>query len=425
MTRAIALVDCNNFFVSCERVFRPDLEGKPVVVLSNNDGCVVSRSQEVKNLGMKMAVPWYQMRDMARRHGIIAFSSNYTLYADLSNRVMSLLAQFSPDQEVYSIDESFLDLTGIPDNHTQYAQRIRETIRRCVGIPVCVGIASSKTLAKLANHIAKKNPRFGSVCDFNALSEKELNELFAAIDVREVWGVGRRSADSLNGMGIHSVLDLKRASAKRLREKFSVVQERIVNELNGVACLELDDVVPDKQQIICSRSFGALTSLLPDLEQAVVAYATRAAEKLRQQHSLADGIQVYIRTNPHKGRDPQYQQSVLMPLPEPTDDTRLLCHAALHGLRRIYRAGYAYQKAGVMLSGIIPASTRPRTLFDNAVAQEKSHTLMRTLDRINRSMGSGTIKLLGEGTDTSWAMRRDHRSKRYTTEWSELALCPA
>ena len=425
MTRAIALVDCNNFFVSCERVFRPDLEGKPVVVLSNNDGCVVSRSQEVKNLGMKMAVPWYQMRDMARRHGIIAFSSNYTLYADLSNRVMSLLAQFSPDQEVYSIDESFLDLTGIPDNHTQYAQRIRETIRRCVGIPVCVGIAPSKTLAKLANHVAKKNPRFGSVCDFNALSEKELNELFAAIDVREVWGVGRRSADSLNGMGIHSVLDLKRASAKRLREKFSVVQERIVNELNGVACLELDDVVPDKQQIICSRSFGALTSLLPDLEQAVVAYATRAAEKLRQQHSLADGIQVYIRTNPHKGRDPQYQQSVLMPLPEPTDDTRLLCHAALHGLRRIYRAGYAYQKTGVMLSGIIPASTRPRTLFDNAVAQEKSHTLMRTLDRINRSMGSGTIKLLGEGTDTSWAMRRDHRSKRYTTEWSELALCPA
>ena len=425
MTRAIALVDCNNFFVSCERVFRPDLEGKPVVVLSNNDGCVVSRSQEVKNLGMKMAVPWYQMRDMARRHGIIAFSSNYTLYADLSNRVMSLLAQFSPDQEVYSIDESFLDLTGIPDNHTQYAQRIRETIRRCVGIPVCVGIASSKTLAKLANHIAKKNPRFGSVCDFNALSEKELNELFAAIDVREVWGVGRRSADSLNGMGIHSVLDLKRASAKRLREKFSVVQERIVNELNGVACLELDDVVPDKQQIICSRSFGALTSLLPDLEQAVVAYATRAAEKLRQQHSLADGIQVYIRTNPHRERDPQYQQSILMPLPAPTDDTRLLCHAALHGLRRIYRAGYAYQKTGVMLSGIIPASTRPRTLFDNAVAQEKSHTLMRTLDRINRSMGSGTIKLLGEGTDTSWAMRRDHRSKRYTTEWSELALCPA
>ncbi|MBI5890994.1 MAG: Y-family DNA polymerase [Nitrosomonadales bacterium] len=425
MKRAIALVDCNNFFVSCERLFRPDLEGRPVVVLSNNDGCVVSRSQEVKDLGMKMAVPWYQMKDMARRHGIVAFSSNYELYADLSNRVMSLLAQFSPEQEVYSIDESFLDLTGIPADHTQYAQRIRETIRRCVGIPVCVGVASSKTLSKLANHVAKKNPRFGAVCDFNALTEKELNDLFAAIDVGEVWGVGRRSTGRLNEMGIRSVLDLKRTPAKRLREKFSVVQERIVAELNGVACLELDDVVPDKQQIICSRSFGVPTSLLADLEEAVVAYATRAAEKLRQQHSLASGIQVYIRTNPHKERDPQYRQAALMPLPEPTGDTRLLCHAALHGLRRIYRAGYVYQKAGVMLTGIIPASARPQTLFDDAEAQEKSHVLMRTLDRINRSMGSGTIKLLGEGTHKAWAMRRENRSKRYTTEWSELAVCRA
>jgi DNA polymerase V len=423
--RAIALVDCNNFFVSCERVFRPDLEGKPVVVLSNNDGCVVSRSQEVKDLRMKMAVPWYQMKDMAKRHGIVAFSSNYTLYADLSNRVMSLLAQFSPEQEVYSIDESFLDLTGIATNNTQYAQRMRETIGRCIGIPVCVGVAQSKTLAKLANHIAKKNARFGGVCDLNALSDKEQDGLFAAIDVREVWGIGRRSTDRLNEMGIRSVLDLKHTPARRLRDEFSVVQERIVEELNGMACLELDDVVPDKQQIICSRSFGTLTSLLPDLEQAVVAYTTRAAEKLRQQHSLAGGIQVYIRTSPHRERDAQYRQTVLMPLPEPTDDTRLLCQAALHGLRRIYRAGYAYQKAGVMLTGIIPASARPRSLFDDVEAQQKSRALMRTLDQINRSMGSGTVKLLGEGCDTSWAMRRDHKSKNYTTEWRELAVCAA
>ncbi len=425
MPRAIALVDCNNFYVSCERVFQPGLEDRPVVVLSNNDGCVVSRSQEVKDLGLKMAVPWYQMKDMAKRHGIIAFSSNYTLYADLSNRVMALLAQFSPNQEVYSIDESFLELTGIPADHTAYGQQMRENIKRCVGIPVCVGIASSKTLAKLANHVAKKNVRFGGVCDFNALTEKERDDLFAAIAVGEVWGVGRRSTGKLNEMGIHTVLDLKRTPAKRLREKFSVVFERIVEEINGVACLELDDVVPDKQQIICSRSFGTLTYLLSDLEQAVIAYATRAAEKLRQQHSLASGIQVYIRTNPHKERDPQYQQAMLIPLPEPSDDTRLLCHAALHGLRQIYHAGYAYQKAGVMLSGIIPSSAKPRTLFDDVVAQEKSHTLMRTLDRINRSMGSGTIKLLGEGIDKSWAMRRGNVSKRYTTEWDELALCSA
>ncbi|MDO8989720.1 MAG: Y-family DNA polymerase [Sideroxyarcus sp.] len=423
MPRAIALVDCNNFYVSCERVFQPKLEGKPVVVLSNNDGCVVSRSQEVKDLGMKMAVPWYQMKDLAKRHGIISFSSNYTLYADLSNRVMSLLSRFSPNQEVYSIDESFLDLTGITTDHTAYGQEIRRTIRQCVGIPVCVGIAPSKTLAKLANHVAKKKPRFGSVCDFSSMSATELDALLASVEVGEVWGVGRRTAPKLQEIGIRTVLDLKRAPAKQLGARFSVVFERIVEELNGVACLELDDVAPAKQQIICSRSFGTLTSLLADLEQAVIAYATRAAEKLRQQHSMAGGIQVYIRTSPHREQDPQYQQAILMPLHEPTDDTRLLCHAALHGLRQIYRSGYAYQKAGVMLSEIIPASARPRTLFDDVAAQQKSSALMQTLDRINNRMGSGTLKLLGEGTDTRWAMRRQNISQQYTTEWNELAVC--
>jgi DNA polymerase V len=423
MQRAIALVDCNNFYVSCERVFQPKLEGKPVVVLSNNDGCVVSRSQEVKDLGLKMAVPWHQMKDLAKRHGIIAFSSNYSLYADLSNRVMSLLSRFSPNQEVYSIDESFLDLTGIQTDHTDYGQNMRQTIRQCVGIPVCVGIAPSKTLAKLANHVSKKNPRFGSVCDFNRMSATELDTLLASIDVGEVWGVGRRTAPKLQEIGIHSVLDLKRTPARQLRTRFSVVFERIVEELNGVACLELDDVAPAKQQIICSRSFGILTSSLPDLEQALISYTTRATEKLRQQRSMAGGIQVYIRTNPHKERDPQYQQSILMPLIEPTDDTRFFCHAALHGLRQIYRSGYAYQKVGVMLSQIIPAANRPHTLFDDVAAQQKSHALMKALDRINNRMGSGTVKLLGEGTNTRWAMRRENRSKRYTTEWDELAVC--
>ena len=432
MQRAIALIDCNNFYVSCERLFQPRLEGKPVVVLSNNDGCVVSRSQEVKDLGVKMGAPWFQLKDLARRHGIIALSSNYTLYADLSNRVMRLLSQWSPDQEIYSIDESFLDLTGIaesfsigpssPDSLTRYAQHMRRTIRQCVGITVCVGIAPSKTLAKLANHVAKKQQRYDSVCDFNAMSAMELDALLAQIEVGEVWGVGRRSTSRLQQMGINTVLELKQAQPARIRAEFGVVLERTVAELNGVACLELDDVTPPRQQIICSRSFGVPVSLLPDLEQAVIAYTTRAAEKLRHQHSLAGGIQVYIRTNPHKESDPQYQQARLLPLFEPTNDTRLLCHAALGGLRQIYRSGYAYQKAGVMLTEIIPATARPRTLFDDVAAQQKSASLMATLDRINRRMGSGTMQLLGEGVSKNWSMRRGNMSQRYTTEWDELAV---
>ena len=424
MKRAIALVDCNNFYVSCERLFQPKLEGKPVVVvLSNNDGCVVSRSQEVKDLGMKMAVPWYQMKALAKRHGIVAFSSNYALYADISNRVMSLLSQFSPQQEVYSIDESFLELTGMPGSHAEYGQLMRHTIRQCVGIPVCVGIAPSKTLAKLANHVAKKQPQRNSVCDFNSMDEYELDALLASIEVGEVWGVGRRTAPKLQEIGIRSVLDLKRSPPGQLRARFSVVFERIVSELNGVACLELDDVPHDKQQIICSRSFGMLPSSLDDLEQAAIAYTTRAVEKLRQQHSIAGALHIYVRTNPHRTQDRQYQQGILVPLDDPSDDTRTFCKAALHGLRQIYRTGYAYQKVGVMLAEIMPAGERPRTLFDDDAARERSKSLMTTLDRINRRMGSGTLRLLGEGANQSWAMRRESSSRRYTTEWDGLLVC--
>jgi len=419
--RAIALVDCNNFYVSCERLFQPKLEGKPVVVLSNNDGCVVSRSQEVKDLGIRMGVPWFQLKDIARRHGIIALSSNYALYADISNRVMRLLSQCCPGQEIYSIDESFLDLTGMADL-TAYAQTIRNTIKQCVGIPVCVGIAPSKTLAKLANHVAKKHKQFHGVCDFNTMTTRVMDNLLAKIEVGEVWGVGRQSTGRLQQMGIGSVLELKYGPAKRVRAEFGVVMERIVAELNGEACIGLDEVTPPRRQIICSRSFGMYISSLDDLEQAVIAYTTRAAEKLRDQQSLAGGIQVCIRTNPHKEKDPQHQPSMLLPLFEPTDDTRLLCRAALSGLRQIYRSGYAYQKAGVILTEIIPATARPRTLFEDAAAQQRSASLMATLDRINRRMGSGTMQLLGEGVRKGWAMRRGNVSQRYTTEWNELAV---
>ena len=420
MKRAIALIDCNNFYVSCERLFQPSLEGKPVVILSNNDGCVVSRSQEVKDLGITMAAPWFQLKHLATQHGIIALSSNYTLYADISNRVMWLLTKFSPEQEIYSIDECFLELSGMNDL-TRHGQRMRDAVKQCIGIPVCVGIAQSKTLAKLANHVAKKQPRFVGVCNFNALPEHELDALFGKIEAREVWGVGRSTAARLQKIGINSVLDLKCAPAKRVRSEFGVVMERTVAELNGTACLELDELTPSRQQIICSRSFGLPVVHLSDLKQAVISYTSRAAEKLRRQHSIAACVQVSIRTSPHQAA--QYQNALIAPLICPTDDTRLLCHAALSALRRIYRSGYAYQKAGVVLSGIIASDNRPRSLFDEEAEQPSA--LMATLDSINQRMGSGTVKLLGEGIRKSWAMKRVNVSQRYTTELSELAVAKA
>jgi DNA polymerase V len=302
---------------------------------------------------------------------------------------------------------------------------MRHTIGQYVGIPVCVGIASSKTLAKLANHIAKKQPRFNSVCDLNNIQENEINQILAKISAGEIWGVGRRTDARLQEMGITSALALKQAASPRIRAEFGVVMERTVAELNGTACLSLDEVSPPRSQIICSRSFGVPVSSLADLEQSVIAYTSRAAEKLRAQHSLASALQVTIRTNPHQTRQPQYQPCLTLALAEPSDDTRILCHAALSGLRQIYRSGHAYQKAGVMLSGIIAAHDRPRTLFDDVAAQQKSDALMSTLDQINRRMGSGTIQLLGEGLKKSWAMKRGNVSQRYTTELDELAIAHA
>ncbi|MEK6663188.1 MAG: Y-family DNA polymerase [Pseudomonadota bacterium] len=423
---AIALIDCNNFYVSCERVFQPRLEGRPVVVLSNNDGCVVARSQEVRDLGVKMAVPWFQIRELAERHGIIAFSSNYTLYADMSNRVMSLLADFSPQQEIYSIDECFLDLSGFKHlDYTAYGQRIRATIKQHVGLPVCVGIGASKTLAKLANHVAKKRHCYAGVCDFNALDADALDALLGTIEVREVWGVGPRISAHLIEMGISTVRDLKRAPPKMIRSQFSVVLEHTVAELNGEACLTLEEIAPPKQQIMASRSFGEHVYTLEELAQAVVTYTTRAAEKLRRQTSLAGAIQVSIRTNPFKPDAPQYQRGLLVPLPTPSDDTRQLVRAALFGLRRLYRPGFAYQKAGVVLSELIPIEQRPRTLFDDTAAQARSQSLMRVMDGINRIMGEHTLHLLGEGLEKRWKMRRGHKTPNYTTRFDEIAVARA
>ena len=419
----IALVDVNNFYVSCERVFNPKLEGRPVVVLSNNDGCVVARSAEVKALGVPMGEPWFKLKDLARKHGIIAFSSNYALYADMSNRVMDVLSLFSPAQEIYSIDECFLDLDGIYGNHTELGQKARHRIKQWVGVPVCVGIASTKTLSKLANHVAKKRPEYQGVCNFQEMSKGVQSDILASIEVGEVWGIGRKLNTHLQSGGIHTVKQLRDFDVSRLRSRFGVVMERTVRELRGEPCIEMQDVAPAKQQIICSRSFGRYVTELNELEEAVSAYMTRAAEKLRRQGSVAATIHVYIRTNPHKDGEPQYSPGLALSLPRATNDTRMLVNAALYGLHRIYQKEYRYQKAGVMLADITPESIFQGDLFQVESSTEKNKRLMNTLDQINKKMGAGTLKLASEGTSgQDWKMKRGNMSPAYTTRWAELPI---
>jgi DNA polymerase V len=424
---AIALIDGNNFYVSCERVFQPELEGKPVVVLSNNDGCVVARSAEVKALGVPMGIPWFKLKDLAKQHGIIAKSSNYTLYGDMSQRMHSVIAQFSPEQEIYSIDETFLDLTGFNRDLVAYGQEIRQRVRQWTGIPVCVGIGSSKTLAKLANHCAKKahvSSMADGVTDLNQLSASGLRELFRRIEVGEVWGVGRKIQERLVGMGIETVQQLKDSSLSRIKKEFNVVLARTVAELNGESCLALEEVAPPKQQIMSSRSFGQPVFLLEDLSEAVVSYTSRACEKLRHQHHVAGSIQVYVRTNPFKPDEPQYNKGVTVKLLHPTNNTFRLAEAALYGLKKIYKLGYAYKKAGIMLTDLCPEHQVPVDLFSgfDLPKTQKAKTLMATLDEINAKMGRGTVRSAGEGMQKSWSMRSDNKSNAFTTDWEQLAV---
>lgn len=419
----IALIDGNNFYVSCERVFDPKLEGRAMVVLSNNDGCVVARSPEVKALGVKMGVPWHSLRELCKQHPIIAYSSNYALYGDMSRRMMTVIGQFAPDQEIYSIDESFLDLTGFQHlDLVAYGQTIRQRVRQWVGTPVCVGIGPTKTLAKLANHIAKKRPEYQGVCDISRLPPETVSALFAQLDVREVWGVGPRLTTRLAAQGIVTVADLRAADPARIHQGYSVVLARTVRELRGEACIAMEDFAPNKQQIICSRSFGQLVGSLHDLSEAVSTYVARAAEKLRRQGSLAGSVYVFIRTNPFRERDPQYSRGVTVPLPESSDDTLMLTAAALAGLKLIYRTGFAYQKAGVMLADLSPWASRQPSLFDDPAALARRRKLMATMDRINAEFGRGVIRLASAGTRPAWVMRQDQRSPRYTTRWDELPV---
>lgn len=418
-TQQLALVDCNNFYVSCERLFRPDLAGVPMVVLSNNDGCVVSRSNEAKAIGINMGQPWFECKELAEKHGILAFSSNYELYADLSNRVMNTLSGFSPSQEVYSIDECFVDLTGMPKlREVSYAMRQR--VGQWVGMPVCVGIGPTKTLAKLANHVAKKHPRSKGVFSYNALTAEQKTRLLAQLPVEEVWGVGRKLTKRLALHGVQTVLDLREAHIPTLRAEFGVVVEKIQRELQEVACIKLEEVQPDKQQIISSRSFGGMVTELPVLKDALSTFVANACVKLRAQNSHAAVIQVFLQTNRFRKDLPQYMPSLAVPLPYPTNDSLEVNRWAVYLCERMFKEGYQYKKAGIMLSEISPVTRQQGDLLETALAVNQR--LMQALDRLNERYGRGAVKISTQGVYKEWQMRQERKSPCYTTRWDDLPI---
>ena len=415
----LALVDCNNFYVSCERLFRPDLQRQPVVVLSNNDGCVVSRSNESKALGVKMGQPWFECRKLEQDHGLLALSSNYALYADLSNRVMSILSDFSPNHEVYSIDECFVDLTGIP-NLREVSYAMRERVSMWTGIPVCVGIGPTKTLAKLANHVAKKHPRSKGVFNYNELTEEQKTRLLKQIAVEEVWGVGRKLNKKLAVHGVHTVHDLQQAHVPTLRAEFGVVMEKIQRELQEVPCTELQEIQPDKQQIISSRSFGNMVTELHILQDALSTFVANACAKLRSQKSHAAVIQVFLQTNRFRKDLPQYNPSLAVPLPCPTNDSLEVNRWAAYLSERMFKSGYQYKKAGIMLCEISPVSHRQGDLLEPvALANDK---LMLALDTLNQRFGRGTVKVSTQGAFRDWEIRQERKSPSYTTCWEEVPV---
>ena len=416
MGRIFALTDCNNFYASCERVFQPALEGRPVVVLSNNDGCVVARSNEAKALGIAMGAPFHLNKEMFAEKGVAVFSSNYQLYGDMSERVMETLGLLAPDIEVYSIDEAFLRLDGFAGRDlTAMGADIRTTVLQWTGIPVSLGIAPTKTLAKIANHVAKKRTAAG-VFDMRDGGVRE--RILAELPVEEVWGINKRLGARLRALGMQTALDLGRADPKRMRSAFSVVMERMVLELRGISCLDLEDVAP-KQQIMSSRSFGKPLSELEPVAEALASYTARACEKLRRQRSKARGIHVFLATNRFRKDEAQYTNGASAGFDHPTADTAVIIKRSRALLERLYRKGYRYKECGIMLLDLVPEDHDQGHLFTPR-EPPRTDKLMRTLDGINRSMGPGTVFHAAQGFRRDWRMRCGRRSPRYTTKWGEL-----
>jgi DNA polymerase V len=415
----VALVDCNNFYVSCERVFDPKLEGKPVVVLSNNDGCVVARSDEAKALGIPAGVAAFKIGDLIGSGKVYALSSNYALYGDMSQRVMETLAQFTPEIEVYSIDEAFLNLSGFdPGAITGYACTIRATVKRWTGMPVSIGIGETKTLAKIAGRFAKKSRKSPGVVNLAASPYQE--SALAATAVGDVWGVGRQYVRFLNKNGIMTALDLRNATDVWVKKHMGVVGLRMVKELRGISCLSLELCPPGKKEMCVSRSFGQPVKTRTAMQEAIATYTSRAAEKLRKQRFAAGALMVFMMTNRFSD-GPQYANSTVMELPVPTDCTHELIRYALRGTDTIFREGYRFNKAGVVLTGLVPKGEVQTDLF-HTFDHVSAGRLMEALDRINTRLGPGTLKYAAVGLHQNWATKFKRRSPRYTTRWDELPV---
>ncbi|MCP2041147.1 DNA polymerase V [Neisseria sp. HSC-16F19] len=416
-----ALIDGNSFYCSCERVFRPDLNRLPVVVLSNNDGCVVARSAEAKALGIKMGTPYFQIRHLEKMHGLVVFSSNYELYADLSNRMMQSIASLVPAIEVYSIDECFADVSGM-DNLRPLGLAIKERVWQWVGIPTCVGIAPTKTLAKFCNHLAKTYPHhFQGVVVWSDWPEHIQHRALASQAVNEIWGIGQRFGKKLAEQNIHTALDFVRAHSGSLRKRFGVVLERTQREMQGIACDHLQPAAPERKSLVRSRSFGQQITDLDGLRAAITHHITNAAAALRHQHSQANTLSVFIQSNRYRQDVPQYFGRRCIPLPLASADTMLLNNVALTLLEAIYKPGIAYKRCGIELSGIESACTDVQQDLWLPEAQAGHPELMDTLDRINQKFGRHTITLAAEHLDQRWIMQRQTLSPRYTTRFSDLA----
>ena len=418
LLQSIALIDCNSFYASCERIFNPKLLGKPIVVLSNNDGCIITRSAEAKALGIKMGEPYFKAKKIIEKNNVKVFSSNYSLYGDISQRVMEILLGFSPEVEIYSIDEAFLNFKGFKNHELlTYCKHIRQTIKQWVGIPVSIGVGSTKTLSKIANHLAKKEADYEGICILKG--DEKIEKALNRIEIGDVWGIGRRLSKFLRNYEVRTAKQFAFLDRRWIRKNMGVVGEKIQLELCGVSCLDLELLPSPKKSCCVSRSFSRPIEKIEELQESIANYGSRVAEKIREEGLIAQSMSIFVLTNHFNKKEKQYSSSIKLQLDYPTSDSKLIVERAVEGIKRIYKEGYRYKKAGIILYEL-HSSSSVRGLLD--YDKPRTDSLMRSLDEINYRYGSATLRLAAEGIRRSWHMRREKVSPCYTTSFDQLMI---